>query len=253
MGKKIIVQRRGKGSPVFRANSHKRLEPIKYRKISKEESTSHFEGEIIHLRHESGRGAPLAKVKFYDGLQKFILPAEGVSIGQKIYYGATADIKEGNVLPLQAIPIRTPVFNIELRKGDGGKLVRSGGGFAIVDSFEEKWVIIKLPSGRFKRIAPESRATIGVVAGGGRVSKPFLKAGNKYHAKHAKGQKYPRVRGVAMNAVKHPYGGGSHQSPAKPTTVSRFAPPGRKIGLIAARRTGYKRGRQKDDRSQQID
>lgn len=253
MGKKITTQRRGKGSPVFRSASHKRIEPIKYRKISQEEFSSNFGAEIIDLTHEPGRGAPIAKVKFVDGLQKYILPAEGISIGSMIHYGVTADIKEGNVLPLKAIPIRTPIFNIELRKGDGGKLVRTGGGFAIVDSKTEKWVIIKLPSGRLKRIPPEARATVGIVAGGGRVSKPFLKAGSKYHAKHAKGQKYPRVRGTAMNPVKHPYGGGSHQSPARPTTVSRNAPPGRKVGLIAARRTGYKRGRQKDDRQRQLD
>ncbi|MHA2028270.1 MAG: 50S ribosomal protein L2 [Candidatus Kariarchaeaceae archaeon] len=244
MGKKIIVQRRGKGSSVFRAAGHKRLEPIKYRKISKLEYESTFSGEVLELTHEPGRGAPLAKVKFEDGLQKLIIPAEGISVGSKIHYGVTAEIKEGNVLPMLAIPIRTPVFNIELRKGDGGKLVRTGGGFAIVDSKEDKWVIVKLPSGRFKRISPEARASIGVVAGGGRTGKPFLKAGAKYHAKHAKGQKYPRVRGTAMNPVKHPHGGGAHQSPPRSTTVSRDTPPGRKVGLIAARRTGYKRGRQ---------
>ena len=254
MGKRIIPQRRGKGSPTFKAASHKRLEPIKYRKISNEEFNSHFEGEIVELMHEPGRGSPLARVKFFDGLQKLILPAEGVSVGSKIYYGATADITEGNVLPLEAIPIRTPIFNIELRKGDGGKLVRASGGFAIVDSKDEKWVIVKLPSGRLKRIPPEARATIGIVAGGGRVSKPFLKAGAKYHAKHAKGQKYPRVRGTAMNVVKHPFGGGAHQSPSRPSTVSRNAPPGRKVGLIAARRTGYKRGRQAlTDKDRKID
>ncbi|MHA2090538.1 MAG: 50S ribosomal protein L2 [Candidatus Kariarchaeaceae archaeon] len=253
MGKKIITQRRGKGSPVFRSAGHKRIEPIKYRKISKEEFDSSFTAEVIELIHEPGRGAPLARVKFFDGLQKYILPAEGVSIGSKIHYGATSDIKEGNVLPLSAIPIRTPIFNIELRKGDGGKLVRTGGGYAIVDSRTDKWVIIKLPSGRLKRITPEARASVGVVAGGGRVTKPFLKAGNKHHAKHAKGQKYPRVRGTAMNVFKHPFGGGAHQSPSRPTTVSRNAPPGRKVGLIAARRTGYKRGRIKDTRQGQID
>lgn len=243
MGKKIIVQRRGKGS-IFKAAGHKRLEPIKYRKISKEEYETSFSGEIVELMHEPGRGAPLARVKFEDGLQKLIIPAEGISIGSKIHYGVTAEIREGNVLPLSAIPVRTPIFNIELRKGDGGKLVRTGGGFAIVDSLDDRFVIVRLPSGRLKRIPPEARASIGVVAGGGRTGKPFLKAGAKYHAKHAKGQKYPRVRGTAMNPVKHPHGGGAHQSPPRSTTVSRDTPPGRKVGLIAARRTGYKRGRQ---------
>ncbi|MFV2014243.1 MAG: 50S ribosomal protein L2, partial [Candidatus Heimdallarchaeota archaeon] len=103
MGKKIIVQRRGKGSSVFRAAGHKRLEPIKYRKISKVEYESSFAGEVIELMHEPGRGAPLARVKFEDGLQKLIIPAEGISIGSKIHYGVTAEIREGNVLPMDAI------------------------------------------------------------------------------------------------------------------------------------------------------
>ncbi len=245
MGKRLIVQRRGTGSPVFKAAGHKRAAPVKYRKISKDEfeEGSGIYAEVLELFHEPGRGSPLAKVKFQDGYQTLILPAEGISIDSKIYYGVDAEIKEGNVLPMEAIPIRTPVFNVEIRKGDGGKLVRAGGASAIIDSKTEKSVILKLPSGKFKKFPKECRATIGIVAGGGRTSKPFLKAGAKYHAKRAKGQKYPRVRGVAMPAAMHPHGGGSHQSPHQPTTVSRNDPPGAKIGLIAARRTGYKRGR----------
>ncbi|MEM4052736.1 MAG: 50S ribosomal protein L2, partial [Ignisphaera sp.] len=80
------------------------------------------------------------------------------------------------------------------------------------------------------------------VAGGGRLEKPLLKAGNAYYKWRAKARKWPRVRGVAMNAVDHPHGGGSHQSESKPTTVSRRAPPGRKVGHIAARRTGRRKG-----------
>ena len=249
MGKRLIVQRRGKGSAVFRVAGHKREQPVKYRKISRDEFELSFSAEILDLFHEPGRGAPLARVKFYDGYQTVILPAEGIAVGDKIYYGATADIKEGNVLPLEFIPVRTPVFNVELRKGDGGKFVRTGGGSAIIDSKTEKWVILKLPSGKLKKIPKECRASIGVCAGGGRTSKPFLKAGTKYHAMHAKGHKYPRVRGVAQGAYQHPHGGGHHQSPHNPTTVSRNAPPGAKVGLIAARRTGYKRGRQARDES----
>ncbi len=244
MGKKILVQRRGRGGPVFRAAGHKRIEPIKYRKISREEMSSSFSGKVVSLHHEPGRGAPLAKVLFEDGQSKYVLPAEGLAVGDTIQYGATAEIAPGNVLPLKFMPVRTPVFNIELRAGDGGKLVRTAGATASIDSKTEKWVFVKLPSGRIKKFPPEARATVGVVAGGGITKKPLLKAGNKYHKKRAKGHKYPRVRGTAMNPVKHPHGGGAHQSPPRSTTVSRNAPPGRKVGLIAARRTGIKRGRQ---------
>ena len=83
-------------------------------------------------------------------------------------------------------------------------------------------------------------ATIGIVAGGGRPEKPFLKAGAVWHHTRPKARKWPVVRGTAMNACSHPHGGGSHQSPGRPTTVSRHAPPGRKVGNIAARRTGRK-------------
>ena len=100
MGKRLIVQRRGKGTPLFRAAGHKRVEPVKYRKITRDEFETSFSAEVLDLFHEPGRGAPLARVKFYDGYQTVVLPAEGVAIGDQVHYGATADIKEGNVLPL---------------------------------------------------------------------------------------------------------------------------------------------------------
>jgi large subunit ribosomal protein L2 len=101
--------------------------------------------------------------------------------------------------------------------------------------------IVELPSGELKAFNPQCRATIGVVAGGGRKEKPFLKAGNRHYAAKAKGKKSMGVRGVAMNAVDHPHGGGNRQHPGRPTTVSRHAPPGRKVGSIAAKRTGKRR------------
>ena len=85
------------------------------------------------------------------------------------------------------------------------------------------------------------RAMIGEVAGGGRLEKPFLRAGARHHAKRAAGRVYPRMRGIAMAAVYHPFGGGRHQHPGKSTSTSRNAPPGRKVGLIAPRKTGRKR------------
>jgi large subunit ribosomal protein L2 len=95
-----------------------------------------------------------------------------------------------------------------------------------------------MPSGVLKWFNPKCRATVGIVAGGGRVDRPFLKAGKKYHKMKARAAKYPRVSGVAMNAIDHPFGGGNRKHPGRPTTVSRNAPPGRKVGQIAARRTG---------------
>uniref|UniRef100_A0A8D0L4H2 Large ribosomal subunit protein uL2 n=1 Tax=Sphenodon punctatus TaxID=8508 RepID=A0A8D0L4H2_SPHPU len=99
-----------------------------------------------------------------------------------------------------------------------------------------------LPSGSKKVISSANRAVVGVVAGGGRIDKPILKAGRAYHKYKAKRNCWPRVRGVAMNPVEHPFGGGNHQHIGKPSTIRRDAPAGRKVGLIAARRTGRLRG-----------
>jgi large subunit ribosomal protein L2 len=95
-----------------------------------------------------------------------------------------------------------------------------------------------MPSGYFKVFNPKCRATIGVVSSGGRKEKPFLKAGKKYKYSRSRNRLYPRVRGVAMNAVDHPHGGGGHQHLGRPSVVGRNTPPGRKVGQIAAKRTG---------------
>lgn len=124
--------------------------------------------------------------------------------------------------------------------GDGGKLVRAGGSYATVVSHDAKKTVIQLPSGQFKTLDSSCRATVGVSAGGGRKDKPFVKAGKKFFAFRARGKQYPIVRGVAMNPVAHPHGGGSHQHIGKPSTVKRGAPPGRKVGSIAADRSGRK-------------
>nr|XP_018672304.1 60S ribosomal protein L8-like [Ciona intestinalis] len=97
---------------------------------------------------------------------------------------------------------------------------------------------VKLPSGAKKLIPSTNRAIIGVVAGGGRIDKPLLKAGAAYHKYKVKRNCWPRVRGVAMNPVEHPFGSGNHQHIGSPSMVRRDASPGRKVGLIAARRTG---------------
>jgi len=236
LGKRIRVQR--KSSPTFKANTHRRKEKISHIPLT-DQTVS---GKIIDLVHESGRGAPLALLKFDKGQKRFMLIPEGIFIGQKIEIGEKVPIKEGNTLPLKNIPEGTPIFNIELKPGDGGKLVRAGGTYATIISRSSTKVVVRLPSGKMKAFIPNNRATIGIVAGGGRSEKPLVKAGKKYHLTKAKRKKWPVTRGVAMNAVSHPHGGGRHQHIGKKgSTVSRNAPPGRKVGLIAARRSGRKK------------
>ncbi len=194
------------------------------------------------MQHEPGRGAPLAEVK-YEGESKahYIVAPEGAYMGQIIECGPDAALANGNTLILEHIPEGTPIYNIEGSPGDGGKFVRSSGMAATIISADKTKAMIRLPSGTQKSFSPRCRATVGIVAGGGRQEKPFLKAGAVWHHTRAKARKWPVVRGAAMNACSHPHGGGSHQSPGRPTTVSRHAPPGRKVGNIAARRTGRKK------------
>ncbi|MHA1631316.1 MAG: 50S ribosomal protein L2 [Candidatus Freyarchaeota archaeon] len=242
MGKRILVQRRGRGSPTFTAPTHRRRGVVKHRTLG---DVTVLRGKVITLLHDPGRGAPLAKVVFEDGIEQLMLAPEGVSVGQEVEYGPGASLKIGNTLPLKNIPEGTPIFNIESVPGDGGKFARSSGAYATILSHTPEKTLVLLPSKKVRAFNPECRATIGVVAGGGRIDKPFVKAGNKYHLAKAKGWKWPKVRGVAMNPVSHPHGGGSHQHPGGPTAVSRNAPPGAKVGLIAARSTGRKKGKKR--------
>lgn len=239
MGKRILVQRRGRGGSQFRASTHKRKGPVKYPQLQAIDYKKDIrEMEVIELLHDPGRGAPVMKVKDQDSILHLLLAPEGIQTGQKIFLGPSAPVKIGTIMPLKNIPDGTYIHNIELRPGDGGAMVRASGNYATVVSHSRKKIFCQMPSGELKQFNPRSRATIGVVAGGGRTEKPFLKAGKKHHHFKAKGHKYPRVRGNAMNAASHPHGGGSGTR-----TVSRNAPPGAKVGLIAARQSGRKRGR----------
>lgn len=236
MGKRLIVQRRGRGGSNFRAPGHKRKGKVKLRPATKGEELTY--GTIKELAHEPGRGAPLARVKFEDGVEQWALVPEGAFIGQRIEYGPKANLKLGNTLPLRLIPEGTPIFNIEAVPGDGGKFVRSSGTYATILTHTADKTVVQFPSNKTREFNPNCRATIGIVAGGGRTDKPFMKAGNLHYLTKAKSWKWPHVRGVAMNAAFHPHGGGSHQHVGGPSSVPRNAPPGQKIGLISPRRTG---------------
>ena len=235
MGRRIQGQRRGRGGPTFRAPSHRYKAELSHKKS---EDTDTISGEIVDIEHDPARSAPLADVEFEDGDRRLILAPEGITVGETIQVGVSAEIKPGNTLPIGEIPEGVLICNVESSPGDGGKFARATGVSAQLMTHDRNVAVIQLPSGEVKRLNPECRATIGVVAGGGRTEKPFVKAGNKHHKMKARGTKYPRVRGVAMNAIDHPFGGGGRQHPGKPKSVSRDAPPGRKVGDIASKRTG---------------
>ena len=252
MGKRIRVQRRGRGAPTFRSATHKRVAPARYPSAIrvKENYDTVVRGVIEDLVHDPGRGSPLALIRFETGETCYTVVPEGVYTGGQIQIGGKASVDVGNILPLGKIPEGTMVCNIELRPGDGGKLSKSSGAFATVVSHTPQGTIIMLPSGKSKYIADFCRATIGVISGAGRTDKPFLKSGTKFHLMRARGRKYPRTSGRKMVAAVHPYGS-SKRSSRKGTTTSHGAPPGQKVGLIAARGTGRK-GKSARDRSKKI-
>jgi len=239
MGRRIQGQRRGRGSPTFRAPSHRYKADLEHKKSEEQDTIS---GEIVGIEHDPARSAPLADVEFDDGDRRLVLAPEGITVGDTLQVGVSAEIKPGNTLPLAEIPEGVPICNVESQVGDGGKFARASGVSAQLMSHDRDVAVVQLPSGEVRRLPPGCRATIGVVAGGGRTEKPFVKAGNKHHKMKARGTKYPRVRGVAMNAVDHPFGGGGRQHPGQPKSVSRDAPPGRKVGDIASKRTGRSGG-----------
>ena len=240
MGKRIRVQRRGRGSKTFQAATHKRVAPARYPTRQKEKLAAVVTGQVQQLLHDPGRGSPLALVKLEDGESYYSVVPEGIYEGQNVELGTEASVRIGNVVPIGRLPEGTTVCNVELSPGDGGRLARSSGSFATIVSHTPDGTMLKMPSGKSRYINDSCLATVGVVSGAGRDEKPFLKAGAKYHLMKSRGHKYPRTRGRAMIAAVHPYGGG-RRGGRKVTTVSHRTPPGRKVGLISARRAGHKK------------
>ncbi len=238
MGKRPLVRRRGRGGMQFRAATTGKLKSAVYPTFTLAEQ---HQGTVIDLVHERGRHAPLAKIRFEDGFVSFVPAILGLGVGSVLNFGLKSTINEGNVISVQNIPDGTTVCNVERHFGDGGSLVKSAGTNAIVFSHGDDGVTLKLPSGKFIKLNPKNRAMIGTLAGGGASDRPFMSAGGKLRHFRSRGQKYPIVRGVAQAAYVHPHGGGRHQHVGQRSTVSRNAPPGAKVGSIAARKTGRAR------------
>jgi large subunit ribosomal protein L2 len=235
MGKRIIPQARGKGGPRYRAPSFKYVGAAKHKSMGQ---NAKLEGSIIDLVRCRGHSAPLAVIKYSTNEVGLSIASEGMKVGEVVACGQDTEVKAGNTMTLKDIPEGTLVYNIECEPGDGGKLCRASGTFARVLSKLPSGVVVELPSKRQKVIMRDCRASIGIVAGGGRLDKPFMKAGKKYYAMKAKNKLWPKVAGQSMNAVDHPHGGSRSSQKNYPYTVSRNAPPGAKVGSIAARRTG---------------
>jgi large subunit ribosomal protein L2 len=222
MGKRIIQQRRGRGTPTYRTrkgNFRARLSYAPGRAVVKD------------IFHDPGRTAPVAALEHEDGSTTNVIAREGLALNERA---------DDFLRPLSEIPESRPIFAIESTPNSGPVFCRSGGSFAMIISKDRNACVVQFPSRKTKALNPGCRAIMGVPAGGGRLEKPWVKAGNRWKAMHRRGRLYPRTSACAMNAVDHPFGG-SYSGVNKPKSVSRNAPPGRKVGAIAPRRMGRKK------------
>lgn len=240
MGKNLIQQKRGKGSPTYRAPSFRYIGEVKHRKYDAFEKDK-INGVVVDLLNSTGHSAPIARVVFDNREEAMMIAAQNIKEGTIISSGINSELKDGNTLPLGRIPEGTMIYNIESNPGDGGKFCRSSGTAARILSRTQDKIVVMLPSKKQHMFNPDCRATIGTIAGGGRKEKPLLKAGNMYYKKKAKNKLYPRVSALAMNAVDHPYGGTRTSKKGKVTIARRHAPPGAKVGLLRPRRTGRRK------------
>ncbi len=233
MGKRIIPRARGKGGPRYRAPSHRYLGRVEYFPFS------NITGKVTDILNDPGRSAPVMIIKNEKGGDEILqIAPEGIKVGDVIKYGDEASL--GNVLELGKIPEGTKIFGIESYPGSGPKFCRASGTYGFIIGKSGNKVTVQLSSGKIVELDEKCRATIGIAAGGGRIEKPWVKAGKKWYAMHARGKIFPRSAGVAMTPTDHPYGGKSKR-PRPSRTVSRHAPPGAKVGSIAARRVGKRK------------
>ncbi len=222
MGKRIIQQRRGRGTSTYRVRKRNFLVRLEFRNGS---------GVVKDIMRDPGRITPVAVIEYDDGTIGHIPAREGMAVN---------DRTEGVVMPLSEIPESKPIFAIESAPNSGPVFCRSGGSSAFIVSKDDRACTVQFPSKKTRSFSPKCRAIVGVPAGAGRGDKPWVKAGPKWIAMHRRGKLYPLTSANAMNSVDHPFGG-SYSGVNGPKTVSRNAPPGRKVGTIASRRTGRKK------------
>jgi len=175
----------------------------KYRVIDFKRNKFEIEGEVVRNEYDPNRSSFISLIKYTDGEYRYILSPQKISIGDKVLSGPNAEIKEGNCLPIKNIPLGTSIHNIELKPGAGGQLVRSAGTSAQLISKEEVFVSIKLISGEIRLINKNCLASIGSVSNADNKNQKLGKAGRKRYLGFR-----PKVRGVVMNPVDHPHGGG---------------------------------------------
>jgi large subunit ribosomal protein L2 len=201
----ISVRRRGGG--------HKR----RYRIIDFKRDKYNIEASVVSIEYDPNRTANIALLNYSDGEKRYITAPMGLKIGDKVISGENVEIKSGNSMPIRNIPLGTEIYNIELSKNKVGQLVRSAGSSAVLAAKEGKYGLVKLPSGEIRKVYSECYATIGEVSNKDHANITIGKAGRSRWLK-----KRPKVRGVVMNPVDHPMGGGEGKTsggrhPVSPT------------------------------------
>lgn len=180
----------------------------KYRIIDFKRLKDGIPAKVAHIEYDPNRTSYIALLNYADGEKRYILAPKGLKVGDKVESGEDADIKIGNALPLHAIPVGTTVHNIEMTPGKGGQIARAAGTSAQLSAKEGTMAQLRLPSGEYRRVSVNCRATVGTV---GNISHELInlgKAGKKRHLGIR-----PHVRGSAMNPVDHPHGGGEGRTP----------------------------------------
>jgi large subunit ribosomal protein L2 len=207
----------GKMTARHRGGGNKRL----YREIDFKRNKFEVPGKVSAIEYDPNRSARIALIVYKDGEKRYILAPNGLSVGTEIVSSDTADIKVGNSLKLRNIPVGTQIHNIELQPGRGAQIVRSAGTGAQLMAKEGKYALVRLPSGETRMVLLECRGTIGVVGNNDHENLSLGKAGKKRYL----GQR-PHVRGVAMNPVDHPHGGGEGKAPVgRSGPVSKWGKP----------------------------
>ncbi len=204
-----VIRNQRKSGGIFKAHTANRKNPARLRPLDFAERNGYIRGIVKDIIHDTGRGAPLATVVFRDPYRyklktETFVATEGLSTGSFIYCGKKATLNIGNVLPIAQCPEGTIVCNIEEKTGDRGALARTSGNYATVIGHSTEGDIktrIRLPSGAKKTVSGHARATVGIVAGGGRIDKPLLKAGRAFFKAKSKRNNWPKTRGVAMVCI----------------------------------------------------
>ncbi len=199
-----------------RGGGHKR----RFRLVDFRRDNADVPGKVASIEYDPNRGARLALINFADGDKRYILQPLGLKVGDMVVSGDKVDIKPGNCMPLKSIPLGTMVHNVEMKIGKGGQMIRAAGAYGQVMAKEKGYAQIKLPSGEVRMVLDRCRATVGQLSNPDHEKISLGKAGRRRHL----GLR-PKVRGVAMNPVDHPHGGGEGKTSGGRNPVTPWGVP----------------------------